>query len=111
MVKIEIYVVTTELKQNPSTLHDNERAKARKALDQLKVELCREFGGLTVVPNCTGYWRNENLELECDDTEIWIILSSTVITSSAILKYAERLKVLCSQKSQLFTVNNFPYFV
>lgn len=99
MVKIEIYVVTTP---------NNDKAKLE--LEQLKVELCNEFGGLTVVPNCTGYWQN-NGKLDYDDVEIWTILSATVITASAILKYAERLKVLCSQKSQLFTVNNFPYFV
>jgi len=99
MVRIELYVVTTLVND-----------KAKLELEQLKVELCREFGGLTVVPNCKGYWLT-NEELDYDDTEIWIILSATVITSSTIMKYAERLKSICSQKVQLFTANNTPYFV
>jgi hypothetical protein len=96
-MRIELYVVTTE---NPDV----------EQLEQVKVQLSKEFGGLTVVPNCKGYWvDNEKLYVDC--TEIWIILSSTVITPSSIMKYAEQLKKICSQKSQLFSVNNQPYFV
>ncbi len=109
MVKIELYVVTTE---NPDA----------QQLEQLKVELCKEFGGLTVIPNCEGYWLDDprrfqdgkfgvKPKMEKDSVQIWVILSSTVITSSVIMKYIERLKQICSQKVQLFVVNGMPYFV
>lgn len=97
MARYEIFVVTTE--------HPNV-----EQLEALRVELSNKFGGVTVVPNCRGYWvGNEKLYVDC--TEIWLILSSTVIPVSAIMDYAERLKKLCNQQSQLFAINNQPYFV
>lgn len=96
-MKLEIYVVLTE---NPD----------KTKLDALKVELSNKFGGLTLINNCEGLWV-DNGKLYLDNVQIWRILSSTVITEKEIMPYILQLKSLCNQKSQLFTVNDYPYFV
>jgi|SRR5208337_1993937 len=96
-VRVELYVVTTN---NP------DKAK----LEEIKAKLCDVFGGLTVIPNCEGYWM-DGTKMVTDETQIWVILSSTVITTKDILPFAEQLKLICQQKSQLFTVNGTPYFI
>lgn len=110
MVKLEIYVVTTNLKQNPKTFHVEGLREAREALEQLKVELCKQFGGLTESATAQGYWL-DNGKLVRDDVIVWTIYSTTVITPSTIFKYAESLRKICSQEVQLFVINDKPYFI
>lgn len=96
-MKLEIYVVLT---QNPD----------KTKLDSVKVELSNKYGGLTLINNCEGFWV-DNGKLYLNVVQIWRILSSTIITEKDILPYIQQLKTLCNQKSQLFTVNDNPYFV
>jgi hypothetical protein len=120
-MRVELYVVTTEIAKNSKdcqkcTLNAHceqclkEEDERKQQLEQLKVELCKKFGGLTVIDNCEGYW-TDNGQLIKDDVQIWRILSTDVITPKDIMPYAERLKSVCKQKVQLFTVADMPYYV
>jgi hypothetical protein len=102
MARYEIYVVTSQLSKTEPT----------EELEELKGKLCEKYGGLTVIPNCTGYWLNDNKILEYDNVEIWVIFTnSSVITAKEFIEYGEQLKQICNQKSQMITVNGNPYFV
>ena len=100
-MKVELYVVTSLLS----------KTEPNPELEQLKGELCNKFGGLTVIDNCTGYWLNQNKVLEYDNVQIWRILTNEVITAKTMMQYAERLKSVCKQKVQLFTIGDMPYYV
>jgi hypothetical protein len=100
-VKIELFVVTTNLSTKADLL----------ALDQLKVKLAGIFGGLSVYQHIKGYWEF-NGKLEHDDVEDWVIYSLTESDIYNTIKSVSLdLKALCNQKSQLFVINNVPYYV
>jgi len=43
-------------------------------LQEAKRSLIKLFGGITVIPNCLGYWLNpQNGKIERDLVEIWLI--------------------------------------
>lgn len=99
-MKLEIYVVTTNISLKCE----------RDALEQLKVKLCEQFGGLTVIPNCTGYWLS-NKKLITDNVQIWEIVSLTVITTQDVMPFAYKLAEICKQEVQLIVINGMPYYV
>ena len=101
-LKIEIFVVTTELKEKLCSLNK---------LEELKVELCKEFGGLTVIPNCKGYWM-DNDKLINDDVEIWTIYTNSEYgVYGKINAYSLQIKAICNQKTQLFALDGHVYFI
>jgi len=109
-LRIEIFVVRSE-KENK----DN--------LGIAKGALIRLFGGLTIIPNCVGYWLNENKEIEADSVEIWLIYAdfpeadteSNAIfkrtTMNTFLTILELIKEATRQKSQAYALNNKIYFI
>jgi hypothetical protein len=103
MAKYEIYVVTTEIE-------GMEGINARNQLNQLKVELSNKFGGYTIFHNCEGGW-TDNGQLCVDKVEVWRILTDEIVTAKEIMKFAETIKTITKQKSQLVTVNDKQYFI
>ena len=113
-MRIEIYVVTTELDKELS--EDNER----RLLEVLKSEIVHEFGGLTTIPNCKGYWE-EPTKFYKDNEEIWLIYASTIPrgrqnassteTYAIIEAFAKRIKGLTHQKKQAFAIDGTLYLV
>lgn len=98
MAKYEWYVVTTK---KPNVL----------ALENIQKQLCDKFGGLTIIPNCKGLWVNHVGNLDSDKVEIWRVLTNKIVLPSEAIKVGEQLKAICQQESQLFTVNDNPYYV
>jgi len=96
-MELKIYVVTTE---NPD----------KTKLDAVKVELCGQFGGLTVINNCEGLWI-DNGKLFLDNVQIWVIVTNGIVKPQDAIRYGEQLKNICHQKSQLLTINGTAYFV
>ena len=104
-MRIEIYCVTSELygKDKVETLSN------LKQLEELKRGLCEKYGGLTIIKNCEGLWLNEG-KLYVDEVEIWRILSHNLNTE-LIKNVAQKLKAICKQKSQLYTIDDVAYFI
>jgi hypothetical protein len=98
MAKYEWYVVTTK--------HPN-----RLALMAIQKELCKKYGGLTILKNCEGLWVNHVGNLDTDKVEIWRVLTDKIVLPSEAIRVGEILKTICSQESQLLTINDKPYFV
>lgn len=96
MAKIEIYVVTT---LNPKI----------ETLNEYKKALCKKFGGLTIIPNCSGLWINAHGEVENDEVEIWQILTHD-IDAKFINDISEQIRISCGQKTQLYTMDDKPFF-
>ena len=98
MAKYEWYVVTTK---NPD----------KEKLSEIQKELCKRYGGLTVLRNCSGLWVNHSGNIDTDKVEIWRVLTNKIVLPSEAIKVGEQLKAICQQESQLFTVNDNPYYV
>lgn len=98
MAKYEWYVVTTK---NPD----------KEKLSEIQKELCKRYGGLTVLRNCSGLWVNHSGNIDTDKVEIWRVLTDSIVLPSEAIKVGEQLKAICQQESQLFTVNDNPYYV
>lgn len=97
-MKLEIYVVTSK---NP------DKAK----LSEIQRELCKKYGGLTIIRNCSGLWVNHIGNLDSDKVEIWRVLTDKIVLPSEAIAIGEKLKAICEQESQLFTCNDNPYYV
>lgn len=98
MCKYEWYVVVSK--------HPN-----KLALENLQKDLCKKYGGLTILKNCEGLWVNHAGNIDADKVEIWRVLTDKIVLPSEAIKIGEQLKAICQQESQLFTVNDNPYFV
>jgi hypothetical protein len=112
-VQIIIYVVKTEIAKDLTYLTYEEK-KNLEDLETIKKEIIHEYSGLTVLPNCFGYWLDQNGKLETDKVDLWIILKKTgdIENEFAIIEdFAKKIKLLTKQKSQLFQINENPYFV
>jgi hypothetical protein len=120
----EIYVVTTELDKKQRAIGEI------ASLEVIKSEIVHEFGGLTEIPNCKGYWE-ESTQFYKDNVEIWLIYASAtkqecllgsfrgrdepyVIetdTYPIIEAFAKRIKKLTYQKVQAFTIDGKLYLI
>jgi hypothetical protein len=96
-MRIEIFVVKT---LNPD----------QNRLDKLKEALIRLFGGLTIIPNCEGFFLDKNTQFGTiwhDKTEIWQIYTDfkekTVI--KALEPYLARIKNATRQTTQAYALN------
>lgn len=96
--KYEWYVVTSK---NPD----------KEKLSEIQKELCKKFGGLTILRNCSGLWVNHSGNIDSDKVEIWRVLTDSIVLPSEAITIGEKLKAICQQESQLFTVNENPYYV
>lgn len=123
-MRIEIFVVKTEIdrlvcpKENITSL------------EAIKREIVHEFGGMTKIPDCEGYWE-EPTKFYADNVEIWLIYTQDheqeerigvfhgktktyVIETNTYTKieaFAKRIKNLTSQKAQAFTIDGKMYLV
>lgn len=100
----EIYVVTTELDKKQRAIGEI------ASLEVIKSEIVHEFGGLTIIPNCKGYWEEPTKFYE-DNVEIWLILSSSTDTREIIEAFAKRIKNLTYQKQQAFSIDGKLYLI
>jgi len=100
MVEIKIYVVTTDLKHNYEF----------DVVNKLKIELISKFGGLTVIKNAEGLWLDADKNIIVDTTDIWQIVT-TDYNANYLWEVNEKLRRVCKQTAQLFTVDGNPYFV
>lgn len=81
-MNIEIYVVKTELYRDLTYLTYEEK----KSIEELETErdkLIDLFNGLTIIPNCLGFFRDKLRGIETDKTEIWkIVIPETELTEA-----------------------------
>ena len=99
-MKIEIFVVRS----------DNEDLKRIEFAKKHLVEL---FGGLTVIPNCSGVWINEIDEAITDKVEIWQIYTRSFNPSEekGLKWYMLYIRDATKQTKQLYALNEIPYFI
>jgi hypothetical protein len=99
-METKIYVVKTNIRLTCEKM----------ALVLVQKELSLEYGGLTIIPNCSGLWVNDKNEFETDNVEIWEVVSHN-LDINFILKIAQELKQICTQKCQFFTINGNPFYL
>ena len=103
-MKIEIFVVKT---LNPN----------QKRLDSIKESLIRLFNGLTVIPNCDGYWQDNKYKdggtIWHDKVEIWQIYTDfkEKTAKKALKPYLTIIQGITQQTSQAYALNNEIYFI
>jgi len=98
MAKYEWYVVTTK---HPNVL----------ALENIQYELCKKFGGLTIIPNCKGLWINHAGNIDSDKVEIWRCLTDQTVQPSEVIRIGEFLNTICNQQETLITINDIPTLI
>lgn len=103
-MRIEIYVVTTDL--NRHKVEDFKRAE----LNVVKNEIIHEFGGLTEIPNCKGYWEDTE-KVYKDNVEIWLLYANATDARQIIEAFADRIKIITYQKSQAFSIDGKLYCI
>lgn len=97
-MKLEIFVVTTKLK---------EIGKAE--LEMWRTDLTKLFNGITIIPNCSGLWLNDNKQIEKDNLEIWLIYTTKeqyFINETVFLLTLRAIKSLTQQKTQAYAIDN-----
>lgn len=86
--------------------HDYER----DVINKLKIELCKKFGGLTIIKNCEGLWLDADKNIIADKVDIW-----QIVTHEYGLNYLwevnEKLRKVTNQSVQFFSIDGNPYFV
>jgi hypothetical protein len=105
-MEIKVFVVKTELENNPS-LTTNGKLNI-EVLAELKQQLIKLFDGLTEIKNCAGYWVNNKGLIESDKISLWLIYTdkdeySLIFQLREILS---EIKALTMQKTQVYTINN-----
>jgi len=110
-MKIEIFIVKTEIEK----LEQSERENALLWLNSRKETLINLFSGLTVVPDCLGYWVNEKREIETDKVEIWLIYTDKALNSgfyfATLTHLLKSIKRITKQQSQAYAINEKMLFV
>jgi hypothetical protein len=106
-MKIELYVVKP---YKDITRLTYEEKQAIDKLEALKVQLCKQFGGLTESATAKGYWLN-NGKLIHDDVTVWTIFSTTDVKTSDVENIGETVRKICSQEVQLIVINDKPTFL
>jgi hypothetical protein len=110
-MEIKIFVVKTELENNPS-LTTNGKLNI-EALAELKQQLIKLFGGLTEIKNCAGYWLNDKGTIESDKVNLWLINAEKNNYALIILlrEILIEMKTLTVQKTQAYTIDNNIFFL
>lgn len=123
-MRIEIFVVMTKLNEKifaPAKTAPNllEEVKAycepqeileTKRLKVIRSEIVHEFGGMTEIPNCRGFWEDAS-QIYDDDTKLWLIYTNSSDAREIIEAYAKRIKILTYQKVQAFTIDGKMYYI
>jgi len=109
-VKVEIFVVRSEKED-------------KWLLEMAKELLIEAFGGLTIIPNCKGFWLedtqpNQTIKTKkpkiCEDSvEIWLIYTDSPkhYAEYNAKRLSAMIKEATVQKSQLYVINDKPYFI
>jgi ribosomal protein L29 len=95
-MKIEITVVTTETltgKANP------------KDIEEIKREICEEFGKIYILSNQYGVWHDKDGKEYKDISETWQIFTDKPDAEERIKFYADRIKEATKQIAQLYTID------
>jgi hypothetical protein len=103
-MRIEIFVVTTEIDRNIA------RNAYWTDLEALKAEMIRQFGGLTETLPDKGYWSKDG-EICYDIVKRWIIYAHHPESVAIIKAFAQRIKKLTSQDKQAFGIDGKLYLV
>lgn len=119
-MKIEIFVVKTEIIKNVG----KKFIRLEDKLDSEKQNLTKIFGGMTIIPNCHGYWLNDNDKVEKDFVETWIIYVNDNLTEKLeyetvlrkdieeeLKESLKRIKIATQQKTQAYAIDNKIYFI
>ena len=101
MTEIKIFCVTTDIK------HDYQR----DCVKQLKTQLIKEFGGLTVIKDTEGLWLDEKNEIVTDSTDIWLIITNKEFLLNGLWELSEKLRKVTNQSVQFFSVDGLPFYV
>jgi len=93
-------------------------------LQEAKRSLIKLFGGITVIPNCLGYWLNpQNGKIERDLVEIWLIYADfpeikeeadrihVESQMQTLMRILSLIKKATHQKSQAYALNDKIYFI
>lgn len=108
-MRIELYVVTTNLYKNLNYLTYEEKTNIEK-LEKVKAEIIKEFGGLTVIPNNKGFWINDSNQMVSDNVDIWLIFTYNCCEKS-VNAYSLQIKAITTQCSQLYVIDNKSHMV
>jgi len=113
-MEIKIFVVTSKLKN----------AMDKSLLDIAKTEVIKLFKGLTVIPECLGYWINEKGLTDSDAVETWLIYVEKALTEKLeyetvlkmdveqqFAKILKAIKTVTQQSSQAFAIDNEINFI
>jgi len=104
MTEIKIFVVKTELQNNNANL---------SVLEWLKLETVKAFGGLTVLADNKGYWLDNSTNKLCiDQTDIWLIETSDLLTKNLEIKLEAinlSIKTVTKQLAQLYTIGGIAH--
>jgi hypothetical protein len=103
-MRIEIFVVKTEINR---LVYPEETTTS---LEVIKSEIVHEFGGMTKIPHCKGYWE-EPTKFHTDDVEIWLIYTNSKDAREIIESFAKRIKNLTYQKEQAFAIDGNLYLI
>ena len=121
MVKIEIVVVMEEIVKNhgdPARFFAEKARKAKATLEQVQRTLCDLYGGLTVIPNTKGLWKDESGNLVADRSEIWQIFTASdhkkveldvfdkIREGWNLWRLLKVIQTVTAQRSQFVAVNN-----
>ena len=104
-MRIEIFVITTELKNGFP-----ENAEKWSQLEDIKMEIIHEFGGLTESEEEKGYW-SSNGSICVDSVKRWLIYANDNYSIVKIEDFAKNIKAITAQKSQVFAINETLHFI
>ena len=103
-MRIEIFVVKTEVNR---LVYPEENTTS---LEVIKSEIVHEFGGMTKIPDCKGYWE-EPTKFYVDEVEIWLIYTNSTNAREITEAFAKRIKNLTYQKAQAFAIDGNLYLI
>lgn len=106
-MKIEIFVVITELKG------DNKLIECLKLYD-LKKQLIELFNGLTEFKESKGYWLNDDKVVITDNVKLWLIytdIDNYLHNKTKFQNIIKEIKELTKQKTQAVAIDNDMKFI
>ena len=93
-------------------------------LQEAKRSLIKLFGGITIIPNCEGYWLNPQTGvIERDLVELWLVYADLPEPKeeadrihvesklNTLMRILSLIKKATHQKSQAYAINNQIHFI
>jgi len=109
-LRIEIFVVTTELEKLNRTLQQtNQRLESYIDLLKCKNDLTRLFGGLTEI-DFKGFWLNHKTNtIDSDKGKLWLIYTEQ--KEEELNNILLRIKEITQQNCQVYAINDGMYCI